>query len=72
MHTLRFTGRQSIVEADLLLSAELDGEPIGVRISSETVEDYGLAAAKDKAVEKAKAGKFESGGTILVRTTDFN
>ena len=72
MPTLYFTGRQNRVDSDLLLQAELDGRSIGVRISQETVDDYGLAAGKNKAVEKAQAGLLEPNGSIIVRTTDFS
>ena len=71
MPSLFFTGHQSIAEADVLLSATLDGKPLGVRVSTEAFTDFGLAAAMDKAVEKAKAGKFEDNGGIRVTTSDF-
>lgn len=72
MPALYFTGRQSAVDGDLLLQAELDGKPIAVRITQETIDDFGLSAGQNKAVEKAKAGRLEKNGSILVRTTDFS
>ena len=70
---LTFPGQTTETESRVSIRAtDPEGKQVAVAASHEAIQDYGLSRVEEVASDKFDNRKFETDGSIFVRTADFS